>query len=402
MYKSCLAVVAMASLVAACSEPGEPPVSPSVSPLQSPVVIAEPKQTLKPDPWQMVEAFEVGREVYVRSLALEPAANSLWVGTSVGVHEVDIENQSLRRTFTRADGLANEYVFAIFNDSHGYKWFGTNGGGTSRYRDDEWQVYFPMHGIGDYWVYSFAEQSNGDVWIGTWDGVTHWDAVTAKFTTYVTELVNEWVYGISVDSQDRVWFATEGGVSMFDGQQWQAWTHNDGLGAENEEHLPISFNTGLGTRSRHDLNVMTEGQRTYNPNYIFSILVDKNDEVWAGTWGAGVAKFDGKNWTNYSVNDGLAGNVVYSIAEAKDGTLWFGTDRGLSRYDGERWFNYGRAQGLLSEHVYAVAVVSENEVWAGTKGGVTRFALSNGLEKNLDAETASILNKKQEQSSETE
>ncbi len=334
------------------------------------------------DPWQVVEAFEVGRDVYVRSLALEEKTNSLWVGTSVGVHEVDLNSQHLKNTFTRADGLANEYVFALFVDSQDYKWMGTNGGGTSRYKDGEWAVYFPLHGIADYWVYSFAEQSNGDVWIGTWDGVTRWQPQGGVFTTYVRELVNEWVYGIGVDSKDQLWFGTEGGVSMFDGKQWRSWTHADGLGAPNEEQLPISFNTGLGTRSRHDLAVNIDGQRSYNPNYIFSVHVDPQDHVWAGTWGAGVARFDGKTWTNYSANkDGLAGNVVYSMDQSEDGTMWFGTDQGLSRFDGEEWFNYGRQQGLLSSHVYAVSVVSSNEVWVGTRGGVTRLAKNQQMDE---------------------
>jgi len=334
------------------------------------------------DPWQVVEAFEVGRDVYVRSLALEEKTNSLWVGTSVGVHEVDLNSQSLRNTFTRADGLANEYVFALFVDSQDYKWMGTNGGGTSRYKDGEWAVYFPLHGIADYWVYSFAEQANGDVWIGTWDGVTRWQPKGGVFTTYVRELVNEWVYGIGVDSKDQIWFGTEGGISMFDGKQWTSWTHADGLGAPNEEKLPISFNTGLGTRSRHDLTVNTDGQRSYNPNYIFSVLVDSQDHVWAGTWGAGVARFDGKKWINYSAQkDGIAGNVVYSMDQSADGTMWFGTDQGLSRFDGENWFNYGRQQGLLSEHVYAVSVVSGDEVWVGTRGGVTRLAKNKQMDE---------------------
>lgn len=327
------------------------------------------------DPWKVIDAFEVGREVYVRSLALEPKANSIWVGTSVGVHEVNLADQSPRNTFTRADGLANEYVFAMFVDQEEYKWFGTNGGGASRYKSGDWQVFFPMHGLADYWIYSFNQQADGKVWIGTWAGANLWDPVTGEFKTYFDELVNEWVYGIGVDSKQQVWFGTEGGVSMFDGQHWRAWTHKEGLGSANTENLPISLNTGLGTRERHDLSVMTEGQSTYNPSYVFSIHVDKNDHVWAGTWGGGVSRFDGEKWNNYSVTEGLAGNIVYSIAEGDDGNFWFGTNRGLSRFDGKRWYNYGREDGLLSEHVYTIALVPGNEVWVGTRGGVTRFGL---------------------------
>ena len=319
------------------------------------------------------EVFEVGPQVYVRALTPEPARQALWVGTSAGVHEVDSASGKLRGTFTRKEGLANEYVFAVGLDRKGNKWFGTNAGGVSRYKDGQWKTFFPMHGLADYWIYSFGEQRNGDFWIGTWAGVNKVDGKTGRFSTYVKELVNEWVYGISVDAADRVWFGTEGGVSMFDGKRWTSWTHQQGLGAPNDEKLPASTNTGLGTRSRHDLSVGADGPATYNPNYVFSILAAVDGSVWAGTWGGGVARWDGKTWTNFTVRQGLAGNIVYSMAQDKSGVLWFGTNRGLSRYDGHGFKNLGVAEGLLDQNVYAVAVAPDGDVWAGTRKGVARI-----------------------------
>ena len=323
--------------------------------------------------WRIKDVFEVGATVYVRALTVEPARGALWVGTSAGVHEVDLAQAKLRNTFTRNDGLANEYVFAVGLDRDGHKWFGTNAGGVSRYKSGQWKTFFPMHGLADYWVYSFAQQRNGDFWIGTWAGVNKVDARTGKFTTYVKQLVNEWVYGIAVDASDRVWFGTEGGVSMFDGKRWTAWTHKDGVGAPNTEQLPFSANTGLGTRSRHDLAVSTQGSATYNANYVFAMFCARDGTLWAGTWGGGAARYDGKAWTNFTTRDGLAGNIVYSIAQAADGALWFGTSNGVSRFDGKAWTNLATKDGLLEPHVYAVAVAPDGDVWAGTRKGVARI-----------------------------
>jgi ligand-binding sensor domain-containing protein len=323
--------------------------------------------------WRIKDVFEVGAAVYVRALTVEPARSALWVGTSAGVHEVDLAQAKLRNTFTRNDGLANEYVFAVGLDRDGHKWFGTNAGGVSRYKNGQWKTFFPMHGLADYWVYSFAQQRNGDFWIGTWAGVNKVDARTGKFTTYVKQLVNEWVYGIAVDASDRVWFGTEGGVSMFDGKRWVAWTHKDGVGAPNTEQLPFSANTGLGTRSRHDLAVSTQGSATYNANYVFAMFCARDGTLWAGTWGGGAARYDGKAWTNFTTRDGLAGNIVYSIAQAADGALWFGTSNGVSRFDGKAWTNLATKDGLLEPHVYAVAVAPDGDVWAGTRKGVARI-----------------------------
>ena len=328
----------------------------------------------KAAPARTIETFEVGENVYVRALMVEPARNALWIGTSAGVNEIDLATRSRRKTFTRSDGLANEYVFAIGLDRAGYKWFGTNAGGASRYRDGAWKTYFPLHGLADYWVYAFAGDRDGKLWIGTWAGASHFDPKTGKFTNYVKELVNEWVYGVAVDAKDRVWFATEGGVSMLEGTRWRSWTHKDGLGAPNAAKLPPSANTGLGTRSRHDLSVLAEGAATYNPSYVFAIHAAPDGMIWAGTWGGGIARFDGRTWKNFTTADGLAGNIVYSIAQDADGAFWFGTDEGVSRWDGKAWRNFGRKEGLLADHVYALAVAPNGDVWAGTKRGVARIA----------------------------
>jgi ligand-binding sensor domain-containing protein len=323
---------------------------------------------------EVVDRFEVGAGVYVRSLAVEAETNSLWVGSSVGVLQIDLQSHEMLHSFTRKDPLANEYIFAIGIDSAGYKWFGTNAGGVSRYRDGDWKVFFPMHGLADYWVYSFAEQSGGRFWIGTWAGANLVDLDTMRFRTIKAELFNEWVYGIAVDSRDRVWFGTEGGVSMLDGENWSHWTHSDGIGVANENNLPISQNTGLGTRTRHDLSVIVGGQESYNPSYVFSVLVDTNDVVWVGTWGGGISRYRNGAWQNYSMADGLAGDIVYSIAQGDDGVYWFGTNRGLSRFDGKQWKNYGVADGLPGEHVYAIAPSANDGIWVGTLNGVVRMA----------------------------
>lgn len=327
------------------------------------------------DKLRVLETFEVGQSVVVRALRVDEPSNTLWVGTSTGVHEIDIKTNIPRNTFTREQGLANEYVFAVNIDTDGYTWFGTNAGGASRYKAGKWKTYFPMHGLADYWVYAFANDRKGGVWIGTWAGASYFDSKTEKFTTYLKELVNEWVYGIDVDAQDRVWFGTEGGVSMFDGKNWKSWTHNEGLGGANINGLAASPNTGLGTRARHNLAVQMGSESSYNPSYVFTILTAPDGMVWAGTWGGGAARFDGKNWTNFMVKDGLAGNIVYAIAKDSKGVLWFGTSNGLSRYDGKTWLNLSAGDGLLGKDVYALAAASNGDVWAGTVRGVVRVGV---------------------------
>ena len=184
-------VASVLALLQGCSDSGSAPQSAAVS---YPVVL---------------ETFEVGRPVFVRSLAVEAASGSLWVGTSAGVHEIDLRTREVKQTFTRKDGLANEYVFAIGIDSQGAKWFGTNAGGVTRYQDGRFKTFFPLHGLADYWVYAFAEAANRQLWIGTWAGASRLDLGSLTFTNFVKELINEWVYGLGIDAWLRfgIWLA---------------------------------------------------------------------------------------------------------------------------------------------------------------------------------------------------
>lgn len=301
---------------------------------------------------RVVETFEVGASVYVRALAAEPARNALWVGTSIGVHEVDLASGRLRATFTRRDGLASEQVFAIAIDAQGYKWIGTGAGGASRFRDGSFKPYFPMHGLADYRVFCLVEDARGALWMGTPAGASRLDRKSGKFTTYAKELVNERAYAVAVDARGRVWFGTEGGVSMFDGKRWRAWTEADGVGSPVADHAAEA-----GSRR----------------NYIFAVHAARDGSVWAGTWGGGAARFDGSRWTSLTTRDGLAGNIVYSIAQEPEGALWFGTNAGLSRYEGGKFASLGAKEGLPHPNVYALAVAPRQELWAGTKGGVARI-----------------------------
>jgi len=373
-----LALGLLLPAISACSEePAKTEPGSTSAQVVGAIEAAEPPTAAEPpidDIPQIMEVFNVGATVYVRSLAVEAASNRLWVGTSLGVNEIDLGNNSLVNTFTRDHGLANEYIFGIGVDADGYKWFGTNAGGMSRYKDGDWKTYFPMHGLADYWIYSFANDHDGGLWIGTWAGANYLNRETNEFKTYVKELINEWVYGISVDSKGTVWFGTEGGVSRYDGKSWTSWNHEDGIGGDNADALPFSRNTGLGTRSRHDLGILSGGKPTYNPNYVFSIFADHEDTIWAGTWGGGVARFKDGKWTNLMQKDGLAGDIVYSITQQPDGTYWFGTNKGLSRFDGENWYNWNIHNGLPGNDVYAIAIAPNGDIWVGTRGGVTRMA----------------------------
>ncbi len=75
-------------------------------------------------------------------------------------------------------------------------------------------------------------------------------------------------------------------------------------------------------------------------NFIWDIAEDWNGNIWVGTYGGGVSRFDGATFTTYTTKDGLADNVVRRIIIAKDSTIWLGTERGVSRFRNGSFVNF--------------------------------------------------------------
>jgi ligand-binding sensor domain-containing protein/serine phosphatase RsbU (regulator of sigma subunit) len=105
-------------------------------------------------------------------------------------------------------------------------------------------------------------------------------------------------------------------------------------------------------------------------NAVFSICEDKMGNLWFGTYGGGVSRYDGKSFTNYTTAQGLANDAVFSILEDKVGNLWFGTyGGGISCYDGKSFKNYTTAQGLANNVVRSILEDKTGNLWFGTNGG---------------------------------
>lgn len=69
------------------------------------------------------------------------------------------------------------------------------------------------------------------------------------------------------------------------------------------------------------------------------------------------------NYYHYDIKDGLSGINVYTIAQDKDGFLWFGTETGLSRFDGNHFKNFSSEDGLNENEIINLFVDSKNRVW---------------------------------------
>ncbi|HEY0676906.1 MAG TPA: two-component regulator propeller domain-containing protein [Chitinophagaceae bacterium] len=69
------------------------------------------------------------------------------------------------------------------------------------------------------------------------------------------------------------------------------------------------------------------------------------------------------SYAHYDVRDGLASSVVYDAANDKDGFMWFATETGLSRFDGTQFRNFTIQDGLPDNEIMKLYVDSKGRVW---------------------------------------
>ncbi|MGM0943562.1 MAG: sensor histidine kinase [Bacteroidota bacterium] len=125
---------------------------------------------------------------------------------------------------------------------------------------------------------------------------------------------------------------------------------------------------------------------------ITSSLLDQSGNLWLGTWGGGISKFDGISFTNYTTAHGLSNNLVHCLAEDQDGNIWIGTEGGgISIYDGYSFSSKTTSDGLANDIVYGITPVSDGSIWiAAGDGGAskydgehfTNYSKENGLNGN--------------------
>lgn len=101
----------------------------------------------------------------------------------------------------------------------------------------------------------------------------------------------------------------------------------------------------------------------------FTLYEDSQRTMWFGMMGAGVYRYDGHSWHNFTTRDGLGGNTVNAIFEDKDGNMWFGTDSGVSRYDQHRFYTIKTGDGNNSG-ISAIAQDKDGVMWFGSQRGV--------------------------------
>ncbi|MGM0547413.1 MAG: two-component regulator propeller domain-containing protein [Bacteroidota bacterium] len=127
---------------------------------------------------------------------------------------------------------------------------------------------------------------------------------------------------------------------------------------------------GIVLAQQYNFNSYSVNKGLPHPK-VHEIMQTSDGFIWAGTYGGGLAKFDGYNFQVFTNAEGLKDESVETMYEDSSGTLWIGTYlSGLAKIQADS-IVYPFKDSLLSDHTILTIdeVRQEGELWLGTEEG---------------------------------
>ena len=118
-------------------------------------------------------------------------------------------------TYTQADGLAQNSVYAVHRNRDGAVWAGTVSAGISRLRNGVFTNYSVANGLESSAVFSIAEGYDGTMWFATPGGLEAFAEGRWKNYSITDGLPSSNVRSIFEDSKHVLWIATSSGLALF-------------------------------------------------------------------------------------------------------------------------------------------------------------------------------------------
>lgn len=248
-----------------------------------------------------------------------------------------------------------EYLREVFQDQQGNLWFGTLTEGLARWNGKEIVYFTQQQGLAGNQINGLAEDTQGNLWIATTDGVSKFDGKSFTNFSKANGLSDNGCWSIFCDSKGSIWVGTEKGLCRYQGTGFTS--------------FPIPKPDVANSTPR------------FGSDLVWSITEDKQGNMWFGTDGVGVCRFNGHTFKHFTTNDGLSSNNVVQVLQDKSGKLWFGCwgDKnhggGVFQYDGtsiSKVFN--NELGLSSANINPIYEDSSGAIWiASMNHGLYRY-----------------------------
>ena len=319
----------------------------------------------------------------------------IWLGGYSGLVRYD------GNTFYRYDSTSGiSSVFALYVDDNNRIWIGTNENGVAMLDFDETKVYGRVEGIKSHSVRSITEDRNGNIIIGTTQGLAYIDATTLEIHPIDDPQINqEYVNNLEKDSEGNVYGLTsDGALFVLDDLAVTAFYPADKIGEEQanslyaDPEIPGTIYIGtigseVKTATVSDKNLTVTDTRSVLPLNNINSMVKRGDDLWiTGTNGLGYLDDGGKY---HGLGDTPMNYSITNVMVDHEGNLWFtSTRQGVMKIVPDRFMDIGKIAELDSRVVNSTCVNS-GKLYLGTDSGLE--ILSSGDYSKIEDELTAYL-----------
>ena len=288
-------------------------------------------------------------------------------------------------------GLESDTITDVLQDREGSIWIGMWGAGVARWTGyGEWTSWTTADGLSNNLIWAIRRQPSGAMWIGTDRGLVELrDGAAVRVLTKKDGLGGDKIKGLVTGPDGALWVASlPGGISRIDPSGAPIRTYGAAAGLTDDRVVAIYLDgenrlwasTGEGLYRSDGLGPHLRFERQRPPGAgdhctFFRFLRDRSGAMWVGSLD-GLYRWDRGQWTRFTTEDGLKVNGVTHVAQTPDGAIWFAYSeaKGISRLT----FTAGRTSlqhfsmqnGLPTDYVLFLGLDSRQRLWVGTVNGV--------------------------------
>jgi len=377
---------------------------------------------------------------YQGSFALkiyETTDHKILIATNdAGLYEIDI-NDSLKLTnYTIYDGLANNFIFDIYEDLHGKIWlamigginilqfddstlnvtkliegrdipsgfvtcieanqsdellFGTINNGAFKITNPESLSNYNVAGIlqdilpHQTTIWDIYCQSNDDTWYASENsGVLRLNNNEVQFYNKDNALETNQVLNIIQDLEGNIWLTTmEAGAYLYIGNELITYQTKDGLPDNNisslyydKGSLYTGTKEGLAQFKTSGEQLELKNQFNVNngltDNNINAIIKDENQNIWVGTH-KGINIIKPNKIKILQKKDGLNSNKILCLFIDNENVMWVGTDNGYNKIIDQNIYSFTQSEGFINSEVQTITQDKHGRIWMGTLGGLVKL-----------------------------
>lgn len=313
-------------------------------------------------------------------------AGFIWFGTNRGLFKFD--GITLKR-FTRSDGLPDENVTALAQDSINRIWIGHKNGAVSILSHDSLRIFNPKEGTSTHEISDILIDKKGTLWFSTLnDGLYYYRHNRIYRLDEQEGMPDLFIYDLCEDNNGNILAGTDGGVAVcsLSGDKIKIDVLNYDRG------LPDNIIKKILMAEDNKLWMATEdeGIVIYDPvtkkftplirdawNYgpITNFVLDET-QVWISSKQTGLIVLDKSGRRKpqvYNSKSGADFTSVNTLTKDDEGNIWIGSKSGVERSLGNRLQFIEKFMAVLDANIVAVTTDTKDNIWFSNKEGLYKW-----------------------------